>query len=65
MNNYLTKILSQMDPITISSKEIFEYKQLVISEMMKMGDKENDINLLREGSIKYAIINNRKQEDLA
>lgn len=54
-----------MDPITISSKEIFEYKQLVISEMMKMGDKENDINLLREGSIKYAIINNRKQEDLA
>lgn len=45
--------------------QIAEYKKEVIKIMKKKGASDVQIRLVRDGSVKCAIINKRKPEDLA
>lgn len=45
--------------------QIAEYKKEVIKVMKEKGASDMQIRLVRDGSVRYAIINKRKPEDLA
>ncbi len=65
MNKYLLSIISKPDMSNINMADIEAYKIAVINEMIKCGASSAQLNLVKEGAIKYAIINKRKPEDLA
>lgn len=65
MNEYLKKILSDVELPKVSDEEIKKFRYRTIKIMKNMGADNNQIDLLKDGSIRSAIINKRNPEDLA
>ena len=65
MNKYLREEILKVPIRDIDEKEIKMFKNEVRKEMINMGANKFQIMLIKDGSIKSAIINHRKPKDLA
>lgn len=65
MYKYLEKLISLINLSNIDDDEIMNFRNDVIYNMKKYGANNDQINLLDDVAIKYAILNKRNPKDLA
>lgn len=65
MKKFFIKQCGAISTSDITSLQIDEYRKLLITEMLKLGASENEIELIRTPTIINSIRNNRKPEDVA
>ncbi len=49
----------------ISEKDLTDFKELLIKEMLRLGATDDEISLIHNAILINAILNNRKPEDVA
>lgn len=65
LKKYFAMRVASASVVQITAVQIDTYREMLISEMKKMGASENELSLVHDATITNSIINKREPRDVA